>query len=207
MSVKRARIYDVFALLTVLIVVIVDQWTKSLVVRSVALDDVVPFPVLGHFLAIEYTRNNGAAFSSFTQGAGSSIILAVLIVVAIVVVGILYARIINTGPLAYKLIFGLIIGGALGNLLDRALHGGYVVDFISFRIPELHYAFAIFNVADACISIGVVLLLLLFIFGGFGRTLRSDEQASDQNEQQKSTLTAKTATHDAAETIRDAQSK
>jgi signal peptidase II len=204
---KRARIYDFFALLTVLIVVIADQWTKSLVVRSVAPGDVVPLPVVGHFLAIEYTRNNGAAFSSFTQGASSSIILAVLIVVAIVVVGILYARIINTGPLAYKLIFGLIIGGALGNLLDRALHGGYVVDFISFRIPELHYAFAIFNIADACISVGVVLLLLLFVFGNFGRTLRSDAGTSHEHEEEKAGLRASTGSRDASETAHDAQSK
>jgi signal peptidase II len=203
-SVKRARLNDVFAVITVLIVVIVDQWTKSLVVRSVAPGDVVPFPVLGRYLAIEYTRNNGAAFSSFTQGAGSALILALLIVVAIVVVGILYARIINTGPLAYKLVFGLIMGGALGNLLDRALHGGYVVDFISFRIPELNYAFAIFNVADACISVGVILLLLFFIFGGFGRNLRSEEQDDERSEQDN---TAMKADQESSESVRDAQSK
>jgi signal peptidase II len=203
-SVKRARIYDAFALLTVLIVVIVDQWTKSLVVRSFSPGDVVPFPLVGHFLAIEYTRNNGAAFSSFTQGAGSSIILGALIVVAIAVVGFLYARIINNGPLVYKLVFGLIIGGALGNLLDRALHGGYVVDFISFRVPEWNYAFAIFNVADACISVGVVLLLLLFVFTGFGRSENTENEQDDPN---TPSLTSEQTTHETTETVHDAQSK
>jgi signal peptidase II len=72
-----------------------------------------------------------------------------------------------------KLVFGLIIGGAFGNLIDRLLYSGYVVDFVSFRIPEIGYKFAIFNVADACISVGVLLLLALVLFGGWGRNSAS----------------------------------
>ena len=70
---------------------------------------------------LEHIHNSGAAFSMFSKG-GSSIFLTVLIIIAILVVGYLYARTLNTGPLVYKLIFGLIIGGALGNLVDRAIH-------------------------------------------------------------------------------------
>jgi len=163
---KRARLYDVIALLTAVVVVVLDQWTKNLVVKNIPLGSEVPLPVVGHFLVLEYIQNSGAAFSMFR----GNIILAVLIAAAILVVAYLYARMLNSGPLIYKIVFGMIIGGALGNLLDRFTRGGSVVDFVSFRIPEINYRFAIFNIADACISVGVFLLFILVLFGGFGRS-------------------------------------
>ena len=174
MSTKRARLYDVFALLIVVIVVALDQWTKNLVVRNLRIGNEVPFPLVGHYLVLQYIQNNGAAFS-LLQG---SLVLALLIGVAIVVVATLYLRILNSGSLLLKLVFGLIIGGAFGNLLDRLIHGGYVVDFVSFRIPEIGYKFAIFNVADACISVGVFLLLATVLLGGWGRNSASAAKSS-----------------------------
>lgn len=165
MSAKRARLYDAFALLLVIIIVILDQWTKQLVVARLSLGKVVPFPFLGHNLVFEYTQNSGAAFSMLKGNA----LLALFIIAAIGVVGYFYSRLWNTGTLSYKLVFGLIIGGALGNLVDRVIHGGYVVDFLSFRVPEIGFYFAIFNVADASISLGVFLLFVLLIFGGKDR--------------------------------------
>jgi signal peptidase II len=64
----------------------------------------------------------------------------------------------------------MIIGGAAGNLIDRLVHWGYVVDFIFFRIPEIGYRFAIFNLADASISVGVFLLIVFMLFGSLHRT-------------------------------------
>lgn len=165
MSAKRARLYDAFALLTVIVIAILDQWTKQLVVERLSLEKVVPFPFLGHNLAFEYTQNSGAAFSMLKGNA----LLALFILAAIGIVGYFYSRMWNTGTLIYKLVFGLIIGGALGNLIDRVIHGGYVVDFVSFRIPEIGFYFAIFNVADASISMGVFLLFVLLIFGSRDR--------------------------------------
>ena len=174
MPLKRARLYDALAVFTAVIAIVIDQWTKALVVQTMPLGSEQPFPVLGHYLYFWHIHNSGAAFSMLSGHSGA-IILALLIAVAIIVVGYLYARMINTGPLAYKVVFGLIIGGALSNLLDRVRNGGYVIDFISFRIPEWNYYFAIFNVADACISVGVVLLFLLVLFGGM-KTTRATEQ-------------------------------
>jgi len=172
-SAKRARLYDVFALLTVMIVIALDQWTKSLVVHNLSIGSVVPFPLVGHFLVLAYTQNNGAAFSIF-QG---SLILVLLIGIAIIVVASLYLRMLNSGSLVLKLVFGLIIGGAFGNLIDRLLHGGYVVDFISFGIHEIGFQFAIFNVADACISVGVFLLLVIVLLGGRDRKSTSTKKS------------------------------
>jgi signal peptidase II len=172
-TVGRARLYDALALLTVTLVITLDQWTKALVVQYLSPPESKPvIPIIGHYLVIEYIQNRGAAFGLFAN----TIFLAVLIVAAIVVVAYFYLRMLNSGPLAYKIIFGMIIGGALGNLIDRIRHGGYVVDFISFRIPEIGYQFAIFNVADACISVGVFLLFVLLVFSGLQRSEGKEER-------------------------------
>lgn len=176
MPLKRARLYDALALCTAIIAIVLDQLTKAWVVRNMTLGSEIPFPVFGHYLVLNYIRNFGAAFGMLSGGSGS-IVLAVLIAIAIVVVGYFYARMINMGSLVYKFTFGLIIGGAFGNLIDRVIvHSGYVVDFVSFRIPENNYYFAVFNVADACISVGVVLLFLMVLFGGRKPSRDGDEQ-------------------------------
>ena len=84
--------------------------------------------------------------------------------------------------LALQIVFGMIIGGALGNLLDRALRNGAVVDFISFRIPDINFYFAIFNVADACISVGVIALFLLVVLGK-NSSVAEAEQANTNNKE------------------------
>ncbi len=201
---KRARFYDALALFTAIVVIALDQWTKSLIVKNVPLFSQVPFPFLGKYLVLEHIHNNGAAFSMFSRG-GSSLFLTVLIVIAILVVGYLYVKTLNTGSLIYKLIFGLIIGGAFGNLIDRAIHSGYVVDFISFRIPEINFYFAIFNIADACISLGVVFLFLFLLFGrGFDWNNEENHSSDISDEQNSNSSTVNSGTLRTTE--RDVQS-
>lgn len=175
MIARRARIYDVFALLVALVVVSLDQWTKALVVAHLSPPETKsPIPLVGKYLVVYYIQNRGAAFGLFENSA----LLIVLILVAVCVIAFLYIRMLNSGPLIYKLVFGMIIGGAAGNLIDRIHHSGYVVDFISFRIPEINYYFAIFNIADACISVGVFLLFFLIIFGGLPRKEQQQESSA-----------------------------
>jgi signal peptidase II len=180
---RRARLYDALALLTVIIVVALDQWTKALVVQYLIppVDGPV-VPLIGPYLSLRYIQNRGAAFGMFAN----NVALTALIGAAICVVAYLYIRMLNTGSLAYKLIFGMIIGGAAGNLLDRAIHGGYVVDFIWFRIPEIGYQFAIFNLADASISVGVFLLVVFLLVGGLQRG--EDTHAKDKDEWEKDAM-------------------
>ena len=167
---RRARIYDAIALLIVIVIIALDQWTKSLVIAHLGPPEGGPtVPLIGHYLVLQYIQNSGAAFGSFKNNA----VLIVFIALAICVVAYLYIRIINSGPLIYKIVFGMIIGGALGNLIDRAYHGGLVTDFIFFRIPEINFYFAIFNIADACISVGVFLLFVLVLFGGLRHTKKN----------------------------------
>jgi signal peptidase II len=185
---RRARVYDALALLTAMIVLILDQWTKAWVVTNLYPPDFGPrISLIGEYLILYYIKNNGAAFSLFAN----SIVLVLLIVVAIGVIAYLYLRVLNTGSLGYKLIFGLIIGGAVSNLIDRAQHSGYVVDFISFRIPQINFYFAIFNLADAAISVGVFLLFVTLLFGGLRR---SGETPPKTQPTQESTLTPPSST-------------
>ncbi len=175
MTARRARIYDAVALFTVVLVIVLDQWTKSLVVAHMSPPGSGnTIPIIGHYLVLDYIQNSGAAFGVFANQA----VLVVFIAAAICVVAYLYMRMLNSGPLVYKIVFGMIIGGALGNLIDRAHNGGVVTDFISFRIPEINYYFAVFNIADACISVGVFLLFVLVLFSGFRRGKKEDGPAA-----------------------------
>jgi signal peptidase II len=185
---RRARVYDALAFLTAILVLVLDQWTKAWVVTNLSPSFFGPrISLIGDYLTLYYIRNNGAAFSLFAN----SMVLVLLIVVAIGVIAYLYLRTLNTGSLWYKLIFGLIIGGALSNLIDRVRHGGYVVDFISFNIPQFNFHFAIFNLADAAISIGVVLLFVTLLFGS---VIKPEEAAKKTQAAQETTLTPPTAT-------------
>ena len=202
---KRARVNDLFALFTAIIIIALDQLTKNLVVQHLSPpESQPPIPIVGDYLSIYYIQNNGAAFSLFANNT----ILALLIIAAIAIIFYLYFRMLNNGPLAYKLVFGMIIGGAAGNLLDRATRGGYVVDFIWFRIPQINYSFAIFNIADACISVGVFLLFVLLLVGGIHRNRTAPgEKEHDRNTQSPSSSTPATPISGALRTKeQDAQS-
>ncbi|CAL8897474.1 signal peptidase II [Kocuria varians] len=133
-----------------------DQLTKLWVVQNL-----VPgreYPVVPGLLWWEHIRNSGGAFS---LGAGSTWIFTV--VMSVVVVGILWnLRRVRDG--LWALALGLVLGGALGNLTDRLLREpgvgrGHVVDFIA--VPH----FAIFNVADCGVVVGIGLLLVLILRG------------------------------------------
>lgn len=187
MGAKRARVNDLFALLVVIMIIALDQLTKNLVVQHLSPpESQPPIPIIGDYLSIYYIQNNGAAFSLFAN----NIVLALLIIAAIAIIFYLYFRMLNNGPLAFKLVFGMIIGGAAGNLIDRAIRGGYVVDFIWFRVPQIGYSFAIFNIADASISVGVFLLFVLLLVGG----LRRNQEAPAENGKNKQTVASSTPT-------------
>ena len=175
-KIRRARIYDALALLTAIIVLALDQWTKAWIVTN--LSGGTQISVIGNYLILYYIRNNGAAFSLLAN----SFALVLLIVVAVGVITYLYLRMLNTGSLWYKLIFGLIMGGALGNLIDRARHSGYVIDFIAFRIPQIGFYFAIFNLADAAISVGVFLLFVTLLFGNLRRPGETSQSTHSKQE-------------------------
>ncbi|HSD88836.1 MAG TPA: signal peptidase II [Kofleriaceae bacterium] len=113
-------------------------------------------PVIDGYWDWELAKNPGAAFSSFTGVTGAQILLSILAAAALIGIGIVAAR---TGPEEKLKLAGLALigGGALGNLIDRVREGA-VTDFVRWRVHE--HLWPIFNVADAALLVGVVLLLL-----------------------------------------------
>ncbi len=175
---SSARRNDAVLGVVALVVILLDQLTKHWIVGYFASGTPrQPIQILGPFVDLEYVQNAGVAFSLMT----GKWYLFVFIAVALVVVGALYWRTRRTGAALLIVSFGMILGGAVGNLIDRVSHE-YVVDFIHFQIPGAAghppvFDFAVFNVADSAISIGVVLLALLLWRGSVGSAL--DRPAPD----------------------------
>lgn len=129
------------------LVIFVDQYTKHLVRQYLDLNGVwYPFPWTED-IRVLYINNTGAAFGIFK--AGGNLFTVIAIVVSAVI--IYYTYRLPLGHWWMRLALGLQLGGALGNLIDRLMFGT-VTDFISIL------TFAIFNVADASISVGVAML-------------------------------------------------
>jgi signal peptidase II len=113
------------------------------------------------FLNFRIAHNAGAAFSFLSAATGWQMVLFIMLAV---VISFFLAAWLYRLPSSEKLnafAIALLLGGAVGNLIDRARFG-YVVDFVDFHIHAWH--FATFNIADAAITIGVVLLLLRSLF-------------------------------------------
>ncbi len=116
----------------------------------------IPQPVIHGYWDWELSANPGAAFSSFVGGDGARIGLSIVAALALIGIGLMARR---TAPEAWRrrTALALIAGGALGNLVDR-LRDGAVTDFIRWRIHD--HRWPIFNLADAALLVGVLLLTL-----------------------------------------------
>lgn len=139
--------------LTAVVVVVVDQLTKLWVLDLLGSQEGTYVPVVGDLLWLRMVHNRGAAFG---LGQNASYLFA-LAAIAVAVGIVLYSRKLSSAPWILRVALGLELGGAIGNLVDR-LRLGYVVDFIDVRLWPY-----VFNVSDAAITIGVVLLLFTLL--------------------------------------------
>ena len=135
-----------------IILFLIDQISKVLVVKLIDINSSIE--LIKNFFYLTYTHNTGAAFSMLT---GKRIFL-ILIAVVILLIIFNYLRKNKIESKVEKIAFSLIIGGSIGNLLDRIVRG-YVIDFLDFKI--FGYNYPIFNLADTFIVIGVSLLLII----------------------------------------------
>ncbi len=136
------------------VIVLVDQYTKHLVRNNLAINESYsPWPWLAPYARLLHIQNTGAAFGLFKEAGLFFTIVAVIVSLVIII----YAARLPAGQWWMRVALGMQLGGAVGNLIDR-LFFGPVTDFVSVG------NFAIFNVADASISLGVVLLALLMVF-------------------------------------------
>ena len=157
-------------------IVLVDQISK-LLVRGIHIPALgiawegLPYgtsqPILGDFFRLTYIENPGMAFGIDVGGKLFFSLFSLAASIAIIV----YLFSVRKGPLGFRIALAMIVGGAVGNLIDRLFYGllfgyaplfhGRVVDFFDVTIFGYHMSrWAVFNVADACVTIGVILLLL-----------------------------------------------
>jgi signal peptidase II len=147
----------------VLTLVIVDQITKAIVRRSLELHESIP--VIPDLLALTRVHNTGAAFGMFNAMDFPGKTLLLTLVATLALAGVAwYAVSIPLSERLARLGVACILGGAIGNLIDRAT-AGYVLDFVDASWQGWH--FWAFNVADAAISVGVILMILDLM--GLGR--------------------------------------
>jgi signal peptidase II len=141
---------------TALVVLVLDVVTKYVVLQGLPLGR--PVPVIEGFFSLTLVMNPGLAFGMLAETpAGWRWLVALLSIGALAVLAVLGLRMLPTGGRLTPLALGLIFGGAVGNLIDRARFGA-VVDFLDFHWRGYHWP--AFNVADSAISVGVALLAL-----------------------------------------------
>jgi len=140
-----------------LALVAVDQATKLLVARTVALYQSIT--VVPGFINITRIHNKGAIFGTFSQ-TDNKLVFVLLTSASFAALALVVYYFFKT-PAADKLMkvsLTLIMAGALGNLFDRLVRG-HVIDFLDLHIRDAHWPF--FNAADSCITIGACLMLLI----------------------------------------------
>ena len=141
----------------ILILIFLDQVTKWWIINYI-MQPIKILPITP-FFNIVLTWNSGISFGIFSnQGSFSVIILSTLATLIVFFLAVWLMKAVNK-----KLIIGLIciIGGAIGNIIDRVYHGA-VIDFLDFHIKSYHWP--AFNVADSCIFIGATLIILDSLF-------------------------------------------
>ena len=144
------------------IVIALDQLSKWWALHALAPAG-VPHPVIPGFLNWTLAFNRGAAFNFLADGSGWQ--RWFFVVLALVICAVLLVWLARTPRRDWRtgLPLGLIVGGALGNLIDR-LHAAQVTDFIHVYFRQWDYP--VFNVADCGITVGAVLLIVFGLFGG-----------------------------------------
>lgn len=128
-----------------------DIFSKQMVIHFMVENQTIQ--IISHFFSLTYVKNTGVAFSMLSGN------LTFILMMSVLVVGVLvyFAKNRESGQLE-NLCYSMILGGALGNFLDRIFYG-YVIDFLDFTL--FGFKMAIFNVADVLIVCGVFLLIVL----------------------------------------------
>ena len=139
------------------LIITADQISKSLIKSTMNLYDVIP--VIPGFFQLNYITNKGMAFG-INLPVGISFFSGISLIITCFLVWILWCE--RKNNLLMRISLALILGGAIGNLIDRILFGE-VVDFFDFMIGDFHWY--IFNIADSAVTVGIILMLFYsFLF-------------------------------------------
>jgi signal peptidase II len=155
------------ALVYAALVVILDQVSKFLVRSNLEVHSTIR--LLGDFFRLTYVENSGIVFGIGVGGALPFFTILSILATILIVYFFIQER---SNHLGVRISLALVLGGAVGNLIDRLVFGK-VVDFLDFGIGQ--YRFFVFNVADSAVTVGVFLFLILTTFIIPGRSKNLDE--------------------------------
>ncbi len=140
-----------------IVLVLIDQVLKGLVINSLNLYESVD--IIPNFLSITYVTNDGAAFNILSGGRWFFIIAGLIALIFIIKFIMLDTKVSKFDRMAYS----LVLSGIVGNLIDRIFYGK-VIDYIDFNL--FGYDAPIFNFADICIVVGVIMIVFILIIKG-----------------------------------------
>lgn len=156
---NRKRTGTLILLIVALLIVVTDRVSKAFVLAQLDPGETLHIaPWLSPILQFTYVTNTGAAFGFLPQFGTIFAIFSAIVIVAIVI----YTHQLPSDEWLMRLSLGLMLGGALGNLIDRLWYG-HVVDFVDLNFWPLH-EWPVFNVADSSIVVGVTILMILMIW-------------------------------------------
>lgn len=142
------------SLIITLLCALADQIIKIIVMGTMGINSSIS--IIDNFFSLTYVENDGAAWSIFS---GNRIFLIIISIIALILIYLYFFK--NQNLTKFELInYSILIGGIFGNLLDR-IKFGKVIDYLDFQI--FGYGFPVFNFADICIVISVILLLIYSI--------------------------------------------
>ncbi|MFA5577665.1 MAG: signal peptidase II [Tissierellaceae bacterium] len=142
------------------IIIVLDQLTKNWAVNT--LKGIKPYIIIPDFFRLVYVENFGAAFGILQNKKWIFIVITFTVIVAILL--FLMKNYYNMNRLM-RISIAMLLGGAIGNFIDRIRHG-YVVDFFSFRLFNI-YEYPVFNVADIFIVVGTIAIMALVLFDSY----------------------------------------
>jgi signal peptidase II len=141
------------------IVLVLDQATKRIVDTTMALQESIP---LLPMFQLTYLRNQGAAFSFLSSAGGWQRWFFIALAIGASTLIFIWLKRLPKSRRFEACAWALVLGGALGNLIDRILYG-YVIDFLDVFYGDWHWP--AFNVADSAITVGVIMLFIDSLFG------------------------------------------
>lgn len=147
---SRNVLMNVYFFISAVCILILDQVTKYIIIEKLPINSSIE--VIGGFFYITHVKNSGAAFGLFQDSVGTLTIISIVAIVLIIILKIM----LKLNYAFYNVSLGFILGGALGNLIDRYFVGK-VTDFINFTF------WPVFNIADSFIIIGFCLIIILML--------------------------------------------
>lgn len=135
-----------------LICLLIDQVIKTIISCNMKIADSIN--IITNFFRITYLQNTGAAWSILS---GNKIVLILITVIALFLIYYFLLKNKNLKNIEY-ILYGVLIGGILGNLIDR-IRFGYVIDYLDFNFGD--YRYPVFNFADICIVVSIIIIVLL----------------------------------------------